>query len=333
MFRRSIQQALWLWLACAGLVVPAQAAAGEEALTPPLFHPMGEGSSPAGTQYRITHWTTANGLPQNSIKALVQTRDGYLWVGTLKGLARFDGVRFKVFDHSSTPEMTHDSINDLAVDEKDGGLWIGTGAGLLYCRDHRFERHGQQEGITGQVGPLCPAREGGVWFSPRAGQVALAHAARMETWEFGPERAENIVHQLVEESPSQLLALLGSASGSCKLDRLVLKTKSLMRLSVPRVEPREEPPCYSFLQDANEILWLCTSEGIWHGSEKSLDADHQHCAAIGVLAAGSLSNSRWRALGHAVRRRSQQPATAGARPARALYRARAARRTIRHAFP
>ena len=230
---------------------------------------MGEGSSPAGTQYRITHWTTENGLPQNSIKALAQTRDGYLWIGTLKGLARFDGVRFKVFDHSSTPEMTHDSINDLAVDEKDGGLWIGTGAGLFYYRDHQFERYGQQEGITGPVGPLCPAREGGVWFSPRSGQVALAHGGRVETWEFGPERRENIVHQLGEESPSQLLALLGSASGSCTLHRLDLNTKSLTPLSVPRVARREEPACYSFFQDADESLWLCTSEGIWHGGEKN----------------------------------------------------------------
>ena len=125
---------------------------------------MGEGGSPAGTQYRVTRWTVENGLPQNSIKALAQTRDGYLWLGTLKGLVRFDGVRFRVFDHSNTPEMTHDSINDLVVDEKDGGLWIGTGAGLVYYRDHQFERYGQQDGTPGPVGPLCPAREGGVWF-------------------------------------------------------------------------------------------------------------------------------------------------------------------------
>src|ERR1039457_5276617 len=140
MFRRSIEQTLWVWLACAGLVVPSWAAVGERALTPALSHPMGEGSSPAGTQYRITHWTVENGLPQNSIKVLAQTRDGYLWIGTLKGLVRFDGVRFKVFDHNNTPEMTQDDINDLALDASDGGLWIGAGDGLLHYQDYRFER-------------------------------------------------------------------------------------------------------------------------------------------------------------------------------------------------
>src|ERR1044072_9453475 len=58
--------------------------------------------------YRVTRWTSENGLPQSSIMALVQSRDGYLWIGTLKGLVRFDGVKFKVFDHNNTPEMTHD---------------------------------------------------------------------------------------------------------------------------------------------------------------------------------------------------------------------------------
>jgi ligand-binding sensor domain-containing protein len=230
---------------------------------------MGEGNAASEPRYRVPRWTVENGLPQNSIKALAQTRDGYVWLGTLKGLARFDGVRFRVFDHGNTPEMTHDSINDLALDAADGGLWIGTGDGLLYYRDCRFERHGQQEGITGPVGPLWPAREGGVWFSPRPGQVAFARGGRVETWEFGPERKENIVHQLGEESPSQLLALLGSTGRYCTFHRLDLNRKSLTALSVPRVALREEPACSSFFQDADGLLWLCTSDGIWHGNEKT----------------------------------------------------------------
>jgi hypothetical protein len=65
----------------------------------------------APTTYHVTRYTTEQGLPHNDIRALLQTRDGYLWVGTLAGLARFDGVKFKVFDMSNTPEMTHYAIN------------------------------------------------------------------------------------------------------------------------------------------------------------------------------------------------------------------------------
>ena len=209
MSRGFFQHALWVWLAFALLVVPARAAAEAEALTPTLSHRMGEGAPTSRPQYRVTHWTVENGLPQNSINAMVQTRDGYLWLATLKGLARFDGVRFKVFDHNNTPEMTHDSINDLAEDRKDGSLWIGTGDGLLNYRDHRFERYGAEQGIHDGVGNLCSAESGGVWLSCRWGQVGLAKAGRVEFREFGLSVPTNTVNQLGEAASDQLLAILG----------------------------------------------------------------------------------------------------------------------------
>jgi ligand-binding sensor domain-containing protein len=270
MFRRLFQQALWVWLAFVGLVVPARAAAvGEQTLTPTLSHAMGEGGTLSRPEYRITHWTAENGLPQNSIKALAQTRDGYLWIGTLKGLARFDGVRFKVFDHNNTPEMTHDSINDLAEDRKDGSLWIGTGDGLFYYRDHSFEQVGPEDGIRSPISSLWPAREGGVWFSSRHGQIALAHEGRVKTWEFGPDRIENSVHQIGEEGYSGLIVLRGIFGGYYVLERFDLNRKSLTPLSVPTVSSAEDSGCFSFLQDADGPLWLCTSRGIWHGSESA----------------------------------------------------------------
>src|SRR5687768_7080572 len=59
----------------------------------------------AHAQYRFDHWTADNGLPQNSVRDIVQTRDGYLWMTTFDGLVRFDGVRFTVFNKSNTPEL------------------------------------------------------------------------------------------------------------------------------------------------------------------------------------------------------------------------------------
>ena len=57
-------------------------------------------ASPAAAQSRFDVWTTENGLPQNSINDIVQTRDGFLWLATYGGLVRFDGTRFVVFDRS-----------------------------------------------------------------------------------------------------------------------------------------------------------------------------------------------------------------------------------------
>ena len=68
-------------------------------------------------------WRTQDGLPENRIRALAQTPDGYLWVGTSSGLARFDGVRFVVYARFNTPSMTDDNIRALAV-AADGSLWV-----------------------------------------------------------------------------------------------------------------------------------------------------------------------------------------------------------------
>ena len=69
-------------------------------------------------------WKTDDGLPQNSVTAVVQTRDGYLWLGTYNGLARFDGVRFTVFNGSNVPKLRDSRVTSL-FEANDGVLWIG----------------------------------------------------------------------------------------------------------------------------------------------------------------------------------------------------------------
>ncbi len=80
--------------------------------------------------YTIQNWQLEQGLPQISVTAIAQTTDGYLWVGTFHGLARFDGVRFKVFTEGNTPALGNNGITGLEVDQR-GTLWIVTLAGGL----------------------------------------------------------------------------------------------------------------------------------------------------------------------------------------------------------
>ena len=85
--------------------------------------------------YARQSWVMENGLPQNTIHAIAQTPDGFVWLGTEAGLVRFDGVAFQVFDHGSTssasgPSLPGNDIRCLLV-MHDGALWIGTGDGLV----------------------------------------------------------------------------------------------------------------------------------------------------------------------------------------------------------
>jgi diguanylate cyclase (GGDEF)-like protein len=89
-------------------------------------------------QYRFDQFTTSNGLPQNTVSAITQTSDGYLWFATYDGLVRYDGVRFTIFDKGNTSNIGSNRFSTLCGDGQ-GTLWIGTNdRGLLRYRDGVF---------------------------------------------------------------------------------------------------------------------------------------------------------------------------------------------------
>ncbi|MFN0122425.1 MAG: two-component regulator propeller domain-containing protein, partial [Blastocatellia bacterium] len=89
---------------------------------------------PCQAQYRFDHWTADNGLPQNSVRDIVQTRDGYLWMTTFDGLVRFDGVRFTVFNKSNSPGIVTNRFVRLFEDAQ-GDLRAST-EGIEVTRLH-----------------------------------------------------------------------------------------------------------------------------------------------------------------------------------------------------
>lgn len=97
-------------------------------------------------EYGRQSWVMENGLPQNSVHAMVQTHDGFLWLGTEAGLVRFDGVAFTVFDRNSTPALPSGDIRFL-LESRDGTLWVGTAEGLARRRGGVIERLGAKEPI------------------------------------------------------------------------------------------------------------------------------------------------------------------------------------------
>jgi signal transduction histidine kinase/ligand-binding sensor domain-containing protein len=103
----------------------------------PLIATTGLATTFLADGYSIRIWQTEDGLPQNMVSSAVQTRDGYLWLGTFSGLTRFDGERFQVFDTANTPEIADSRITSLFEDAK-GTLWIGQGSGTLTRYNNRL---------------------------------------------------------------------------------------------------------------------------------------------------------------------------------------------------
>jgi len=124
------------------------------------------------TQYRYDHWGTRDGLPQGSVEALVQTSDGYLWLGTQEGLARWNGERFTVFDRTNTPALRHNRVVALHEDRA-GTLWIGTeGGGLTRRAGRSFSTFTTDQGLPNdRVREIVEDPAGRLWVGTDEGLV------------------------------------------------------------------------------------------------------------------------------------------------------------------
>ena len=118
-------------------------------------------------QYVLRSWTSEQGLPQNSIRAMLQTRDGFLWIGTRGGLARFDGAAFVLYKAGAANTIPNDSITGLAED-RDGSLWVSSAGGLTRYSHGRFHNYSSKDGLAGDsIWRITADPAGGVWAVTR----------------------------------------------------------------------------------------------------------------------------------------------------------------------
>jgi ligand-binding sensor domain-containing protein/signal transduction histidine kinase len=155
------------------------------------------------SQLRHEVWLTENGLPQNTVHSIAQTRDGYIWVGTEEGLARFDGVRFTIFDKQNTPELRSNYIRALLAD-RSGALWIGTVEGLLRAQNGKFTGYTTNEGLpSNTIQGLCEDREGNVWVATAAG-LGLFKSGSVTTFTTKDRQIGGSIQALFEDAEGAL---------------------------------------------------------------------------------------------------------------------------------
>ena len=141
-----------------------------------LGHVWTGAAEPAG-RYCVDVWGTREGLPQGSVISMVQTHDGYLWLGTLNGLVRFDGQHITVYDESNTRTtnsqgLTSSQIVKLFEDSRQN-LWVGTEtAGALLIRGGQVTSLGIGRGDpNGRLTTVCEDAKGAVWLATGDGHL------------------------------------------------------------------------------------------------------------------------------------------------------------------
>ena len=172
---------------------------------------------PSG-DYVISRWEAEDGLPEGSVTSIAQTSDGYLWLGTFGGLARFDGIQFKIFNAYSRPPLRHARVVALRVDAQDqlwivdesrvvtllaagafrepfpsdarplswaadrtGGLWVATARGVYQVQGEKLFQWVPESGIQPDELPgarLAADSAGRIWLCTQTGRLGRIHNRR-----------------------------------------------------------------------------------------------------------------------------------------------------------
>jgi ligand-binding sensor domain-containing protein len=189
--------------------------------------------------YNRQSWVMENGLPQNTVQALAQTRDGFIWLGTEVGLVRFDGVAFQLFDRNTTPALPGNDIRCLLA-AKDGALWIGTSEGLARWKDGVITPFTKKEGLVGteirEIGEVGDV----LWVRTSEGTLLFENGRFLIT----DLRTEN---PLVNSFNKTSIELAGTSS-------------SPVRLSVGKELPGTR--IQALLSDREGNLWIGTNAGL-----------------------------------------------------------------------
>ncbi len=186
-----------LQFACLPLLAASVSASAQPVSPPP------DPGEPVA-QYTHNVWQRADGLPQNTVMAIAQTRDRYLWVATQDGLVRFDGVRFTVINTTSTPALRTNDIQALYTDRR-GQLWVGTaGGGLLQWNNGRFVVFGAEHGLPNQVVSAIYEDVGGVLWVGTGGGLSRLEAGRFKTYTESDGLADNDVTGITQDAAGAL---------------------------------------------------------------------------------------------------------------------------------
>src|ERR1700743_3932503 len=116
----------------------------------------------AEAQYGYEIWTVDNGMPENEIRGIAQTPDGYLWISTFNGLARFDGVHLTLFNRE-TPGLLSNQFGTM-LQGKAGDLWLDSvDRGIVRYHDGVFRAYTAQGRIPSDTNGLTGDDQGDMW--------------------------------------------------------------------------------------------------------------------------------------------------------------------------
>jgi signal transduction histidine kinase/ligand-binding sensor domain-containing protein len=200
--------------------------------------------------------TIEEGLPDSHVNVIVQSQNGYLWVGTDGGLARFDGTHFALV-HFRSENSREVAVHSL-ISTSNGDLWVGTDSGLEHVPktavDH-FDRtlvklYHPGAGLSDQISCLHLSREGVLWVGTNRGLYLLDHGS------FVTVIAKEMISRIESASNGHLLIITGEGFAEWDGSRLLRHPEVALQLGVKKNE------IFHVFEDHAGVTWFCTAAGV-----------------------------------------------------------------------
>ncbi len=206
-----------------------------------------------GQHYNFINYSTESGLAQSQIRSIAQDKNGYLWLGTLAGLSKYDGKKF--VNYSIQNGLINNQIFSLAPD-KSLGLWIGTLGGLNYFDGEKFKSYSFKEDMADNiVNAIAQDLNGNLWLATDGGGVCKFNTKTFDYFTEENGIANNNVRAVCVDDKG--LIWLGTKNGICFYDGKEFKT-----LDTNIVQPRNVSHIF---MDKHKKLWFSTfGEGIYY---------------------------------------------------------------------
>ena len=204
----------------------------------------------------IRHWGTDEGLAPGLVSAMLQSRDGYLWIGADEGLMRFDGARCTVFDSRNTPALRVNLIFAL-YEDRQGRLWIGTGGGGLVCRfpDGRFQGYGPSEGLSNeQIRAIAEDAGGRLWIGTDGGGLFVFDSGQVSAFAGNASLPSQFIRALAPADDGSFW--VGSQGRLCRIRDGQVETN----IATAGPNPRN---AVALLPDTGGAVWAGGSEGLF----------------------------------------------------------------------
>jgi diguanylate cyclase (GGDEF)-like protein len=153
----------------------------------------------------LRSWETQHGLPHNMVQSIAQTPDGYLWLATWEGVARFNGFEFTVYNTKNQPALQDRGVRSLLV-SSDGTLWMGTsGGGLSYIRNNIWRHLGVADGLAGDaVLALAEDSQNQIWVGSEENGLSIIDGQKISVLSVADGLPDATVLAIAELAPGEM---------------------------------------------------------------------------------------------------------------------------------